>query len=64
MNQMLRDRNGIVIGQLRWSGNNLRLYNRDGIYQGYYRKTNDMTYNRDGKMMGRGNMVVSLLSNK
>lgn len=64
MQQILRDRNGKVIGSLKKLGGDLRLYNRDGIFMGLYRETNDHTYDRDGKMIGRGNIVITLLVNK
>lgn len=64
MQQLLRDRNGKVIGSLKKAGDDLRLYNRDGIFMGLYREKNDHTYDRDGKVVGRGNIVITLLVNK
>lgn len=61
--QYLRDRNGKMIGQLKQNGDHLRLMDRNGIFLGYYNSKTDMTYDRNGKMVGRGNTVAALLVN-
>jgi hypothetical protein len=63
MIQFLRDRNGKMIGQLKTQGDLIWLLNRNGIMQGRYNTKTDFTYDRNGKMVGRGNLVVTLLQN-
>jgi hypothetical protein len=52
-----------MIGQLKQNGDHLRLMDRNGIFLGYYNSKTDMTYDRNGKMVGRGNTVAALLVN-
>lgn len=61
--QILRDRNGKMIGQLTQLGENTRLANRNGKFMGYYNTKYDLTYDRNGKMVGRGNTLIMLLDN-
>lgn len=67
-NRIIRDRNGKMIARLDIMDHLMepciRLYNRDGIYQGQYREKINQTFDRNGKMVGFGNLLMTLLQNK
>lgn len=66
MQQIIRDRNGKMIATIRPVGGegHLQIHNRDGIFQGTYRPKLNQTFDRNGKLVGTGNLLLTLLQNK
>lgn len=61
MTKDLRGRDGRLIGRIADDGNSLRIKNRDGKYLGYYNKKTDQTHDRDGRLVGYGNLLTTLI---
>lgn len=59
MNEVLRDRYGTKIGEIRDNGSRKEIYDRYGSKLGYYDGRN--TYDRYGSKVGEGNLLTSLL---
>ena len=62
MNQILRDRYGWIIAEIRTDGSKSRLLDRYGLLLGWYEARLDMTFDRYGTMIARGNLLTTLLS--
>jgi hypothetical protein len=62
MSQILRDRYGYKIGEIRAEGTKYRLLDRYGYLLGWYEARVDMTFNKYGLMIGRGDLLTTLLS--
>lgn len=61
MNEILRDRYGYKIGEIRDEGTKRILLDRYGYMLGRYEAGLDMTFDRYGNMVGRGDLLVTLL---
>ena len=59
MNQILKDRYGIKIGEIRTEGTRQTIYDKYGIRLGYY--DGRYTYDKCGLRIGEGNLLATLL---
>ncbi len=59
--KILRDASGKEIGRVVKSGVDLVLKDRSGRELGRYNEKTDVTKDRDGKIVGRGNLLTFLL---
>ena len=59
MVQVLKDRYGSKIGEIRDEGNRQTIYDRYGSRLGYY--DGRYTYDRYGSKVGEGNLLAALL---
>ena len=60
--QVLRDRNGSILGRISTQGNGLlQLRDGNGNIKGFYDPKNDVTLHKDGSIAFRGNMLTTLL---
>lgn len=59
MNQILKDRHGSTIGQIKTEGKNEAIYDRHGSKLGYFDGRN--TFDRHGRRIGEGNLLTTLL---
>ena len=59
MSQILKDRLGRKIGEIKESGGVLTIYDRLGRKLGYYK--NGITYDRLGRKVATGNMLTNFL---
>ena len=58
----LRDRNGKVLGRMMQCQDSIvKMYSRTGSYLGYYDPKDNKTYNRDGSIVGTGNLLATLI---
>jgi hypothetical protein len=60
-NQVLRDRNGVKIGEIQEVGEKLIIRNASGIKKGEYDSKTNTTRNENGMKVGTGNLLTSLL---
>lgn len=61
MNEVLKDRHGNKIGEIRDRGNRQEIYDKHGNKCGYY--DGRYTYDKHGNKIGQGNLLTTLLSN-
>ncbi|MCI2068939.1 MAG: hypothetical protein LKJ88_05125 [Bacilli bacterium] len=59
MNEVLRDRYGAKLGEIRQEGSRKVIYDRYGARLGYF--DGKYTYDRYGRKIGEGNLLVSFL---
>ncbi len=60
--EVLKNKRGVTIGTITDSSSNkLVIKNRNGVTLGYYDKIANTTKDRSGKLIGRGNLLVSLI---
>ncbi|MEQ8156137.1 MAG: hypothetical protein ABRQ25_14825 [Clostridiaceae bacterium] len=59
--QVLRDKNGILLGKIKEVSGQLELRNRHGILMGKYNPNTDQTRDRHGALVGTGNLLTMLL---
>ena len=59
MTQVLKDRYGSKIGEIRDEGNRQTIYDKYGSRLGYY--DGRYTYDKYGSKIGEGNMLTTLL---
>jgi hypothetical protein len=59
--ETLRDRYGYKIGEIVIDDARHVLHDKYGVRLGYYDKRSDLTHDKYGTMVGRGNLLVSLL---
>jgi hypothetical protein len=59
--ETLRDRYCFIIGQIVIDGSRHVLQDRYGVRLGYYDSSNDLTHDRYGTIVAKGNLLVSLL---
>lgn len=62
--QYLRDRNNQLMGKISEVNNKLVLRDKNGLLLGYYDKRTDKTRDRNGRLIGKGNLLTMLLCNK
>jgi len=60
--QELRDRNGRLLGKISQSGNKQELRDAIGKLKGYYNVQTNETRDSIGRLVGKGNLLSSLLS--
>lgn len=60
-NKVLRDQNGKEIGRIETVGAILVVKDMTGKIAGKYNTTTDNTYDANGKLVGRGNLLALLL---
>ena len=58
-NQLLRDRVGRKIGEIRTNGSRQEIYDRVGRKLGYF--NGKYTYDRVGRKIGEGNLLTTFL---
>jgi hypothetical protein len=61
MTELLRDKNGKVVGSLKQEGALTKLYTVGGRFLGSYNKSTKMTYDSTGAVYAQSNLLVSLL---
>jgi len=61
MKQVLKDRMGRKLGEIRSEGTHEVIFDRMGRKLGYY--DGKYTYDRMGRKVGQGNLLTSLLTN-
>ncbi len=59
MTQVLKDRYGRKIGEIRDEANRQTIYDKYGVRLGYY--DGRYTYDRYGRKIGEGNLLATLL---
>jgi hypothetical protein len=59
--QTLRDRYGTRIGEIVIHGSRAELHDRYGYLLGWYSSDTNWTHEQYGNMIGRGNLLVTLL---
>lgn len=59
---LLTDASGRTIGMLKVSGNIIRLYSDRGQYLGAYYSGSNTTFDSQGRRIGSGNILTSLLT--
>jgi hypothetical protein len=59
--ELLRDRYGTIIGQIVYVGSRQTLRDRYGNMLGWYEPSTDLTHDKYGTMIGRGNVLLTLL---
>ena len=59
MTQVLKDRYGRKLGEIRDEGNRQTIYDKYGIRLGYY--DGRYTYDKYGRKIGEGNLLATLL---
>lgn len=59
--QFLRDRYGTIIGQIVIDGPKQTLRDRYGYMIGWYDASNNLTHDLYGTIIGRGNLLTTLL---
>lgn len=60
--QELRDRSGKLLGKIKeLSGGKLEIRNESGTFKGTYDPKSNETRNSSGSLVGKGNMLSSLL---
>jgi hypothetical protein len=59
--EILRDRYGMRIGEIRVNGSRQVLHDRYGYILGSYDSHDDFTRDQYGTVVGRGNLLVTLL---
>ena len=59
MVQVLKDRYGVKLGEIRPEGNRETLYDKYGVRLGYY--DGRCTYDKYGRKLGEGNLLATLL---
>lgn len=55
------DREGKLLGTLNSSSDRQELYSRDGTRLGHWSASSDVTYDREGRIVGSGNLLGTLL---
>lgn len=59
--EMLRDGKGLLIGKLKKEPGVQTLYNAKNLILGTYNEKSNTTYDKTGKLVGRSNVLLSLL---
>jgi hypothetical protein len=59
--ELLRDPYGTIIGQIVVDGTRQTLRDRYGYLLGWYDSSNDLTHDQYGTIIGRGNLLTTLL---
>ena len=59
--ELLRDRYGTIIGQIVAEGSRQTLRDRYGYLLGWYDSSNNLTHHLYGNIIGRGNVLMTLL---
>ena len=59
--EVLRDKYGTIIGMVQVEGSHQTLRDRYGTILGSYDSHDDLTRDRYGNFIGRGNLLVTLL---
>ncbi|MFM7215526.1 MAG: hypothetical protein ACKO3H_11690 [Verrucomicrobiota bacterium] len=59
--QELRDRSGKLLGKIRPSGSKLEIRDASGMIRGTYDPKRDETRDSSGRLVGRGNLLATLL---
>lgn len=59
--QVLKDKNGHIIGKVVKRGNYYELQDKNGHTLGKYDPVNDRTIDKNGHTIGRGNLLTTLL---
>jgi len=61
MRQVLRDSTGKLLGWRQQTGRQVRGYAADGSPAGWYDTVMNATYDRSGRLIGRGDLLASLI---
>lgn len=59
--ELIKDGNGKPIAQLTEDGKNYRIADAKGNNLGNYNATADITYDRQGRKVGKGNQLMRLI---
>lgn len=57
----LFDSQNNIIGYMREQGNRIYVYDRNNTKKGYFLQKENRTYDLNGKFIGKGNLLTSLL---
>ncbi len=60
----LRDRNGHLLGRIKEVNGEYELRDASGRLLGRYNPKINVTRHRNGRLVGRGNLLATLISNK
>ena len=60
----LRDRNGHLLGWIKEVNGNYELRDASGRLLGRYNPKTNVTIDRSGRLVGRGNLLAALINNK
>jgi hypothetical protein len=60
-NQVLRDKNGIRIGEIKEQSGRLVIYDKNGVRKGEYDPKANVTKDKNGVRVGTGNLLTTLL---
>jgi len=61
MNQVLKDKNGNKIGEIREQSGRLIIVDRNGNRRGEYDPRTNVTKDKNGNRVGQGNLLTTLL---
>ena len=59
--EVLRDRSGAKTGEIRITGSRQAIYDLNGHVLGRYAAQSNFTYDEYGRIVGRGNLLTTLL---
>lgn len=59
--QVLKDRNGRKIGEIKSCGSNLCIFDANGYKKGTYYTAQNKTYDANGRLVGSGDLLTNLL---
>ena len=60
--QVLKDKNGNRIGEIKDNGNVQTIHDKNGNRLGEYKLSTNTTHDRNGNKIGTGNLLVTLLN--
>ena len=60
-NQDLRDQKGKLLGRIKTVGGKLEIRDHKGVLKGRYDPKMNQTRDRKGKLVGKGNLLTTLL---
>lgn len=61
MEEVLKDKYGMILGKIRDNGTELVLYDKYGMILGKYEKNTNWTKDKYGNRVGTGNLLVAFL---
>ena len=61
MEEVLKDKYGMILGRIRDNGRELVLYDKYGMILGKYEKDTNKTKDKYGLIVGTGNLLVAFL---
>jgi len=60
--QLLKDKNGRLIGKIAMSGSRYQGFDQSGRLKGSYDPKSDSTFDANGRLVGKGNLLSALVT--